>query len=828
MVLPNEVLDGSFENASSALTGWDEPNGGHLTRVVSGSATHGAAIARTSTTATGARRYYSPPYTAAPGDTKSVGIDVGGGSGSNTCSLGIRWEKADGTLISEIKGTSAVRNGALTRVTYVAATAAPALTARYRIMFTADAGTASRVFDLDRALATHGTYSGAWVPYTIGGSGEPLTLDVYLGRGTVAATQPHIFETIIDDASSNLAKYMSEVESRKADGVEFLNHVVFPSCSPSRLEGITGRYAFETGLMDNEGIDTVYRAHALFDLHVGTELQDAGYRTIFVGKPWNEFPDQDSNSANALAGWDEYYLSSSGVEGFGWYAAVTTNGGTTVTIVHETEDEDDYFETKARVWLLARIAAHFTNHPGEPLYIRHCPFDGHGVSGGEDPGGMEFPVEVIDRADADMDPAWDPINLYEFGNCGDPAHDGGCPLLTLPDPSDAQWLNRRPLNALAWMKTTTLSSGELAICLRRHVERVQAVQAANRTMIAVRELFESEGQWESTLSTVGGDNGYHLGENGLEKGKGSVELDHDCIVSMVIRPPGGTDARTVYQMTHQIDMPATYLDYAGQAMPAEWSGWSLRPYVEGGTPDGPRTISPNAFEGPAIASQTNTDQPPGAYALRTVDYGYTDYGNVNGTPPDATTGALYYRIQEPWHYANRWPTTLDVDKEALDDALGAILAADPGEDSRDACRAVLELGPPGEGEGDVGIDSGYVVTLMHGWTGKLIDERGLMADNVYRYHTSEDQVFAAVVAPPGVGWGGAAVSMLLKHVDANGEYDDPGSDEDLECSVVGTPGVVTVVKSEVVQLAVGYWRSLVTIDKGSRQTVVDAGFVVVT
>lgn len=76
----------------------------------------------------------------------------------------------------------------------------------------------------------------------------------------------------------NLAKFCQK-------GVEFKNaYGTTPICGPARASLLTGQYGHNNGVTDNSG-----EAFSRFDptSTIATKLQDAGYHTIFAGKPIN-------------------------------------------------------------------------------------------------------------------------------------------------------------------------------------------------------------------------------------------------------------------------------------------------------------------------------------------------------------------------------------------------------------------------------------------------------------------------------------------------------------------------------------------------------------
>jgi arylsulfatase A-like enzyme len=86
---------------------------------------------------------------------------------------------------------------------------------------------------------------------------------------------------------------------------------------------------------------------------------------------------------------------------------------------------------------------------------------------------------------------------------------------------------------------------------------------------------------ENTLIVFTSDNGFFYGERGLADKW--LMYEESIRVPLIIRPPPAFKsafARTVPQMTLNVDLAPTLLDYAGLAVPAGMQGRSLRPLVE--------------------------------------------------------------------------------------------------------------------------------------------------------------------------------------------------------------------------------------------------------
>lgn len=96
--------------------------------------------------------------------------------------------------------------------------------------------------------------------------------------------RPNIVVIVTDDQSMDSVAKMPHVSGR-TDWINFENAFLNVAlCCPSRATILTGRYSHHTGVEDNQG--------AVFDesATLGTWLQEAGYRTSFIGKYLNGYP----------------------------------------------------------------------------------------------------------------------------------------------------------------------------------------------------------------------------------------------------------------------------------------------------------------------------------------------------------------------------------------------------------------------------------------------------------------------------------------------------------------------------------------------------------
>ena len=106
----------------------------------------------------------------------------------------------------------------------------------------------------------------------------------------------------------------------------------------------------------------------------------------------------------------------------------------------------------------------------------------------------------------------------------------------------------------------------------------------------VLSALEASGHSDNTIVVYSSDNGYYLGDRGFQ-GKWS-HFDESLRVPLIIRDPrqpSTARGRVVDAMTLNVDLPATFLDWAGVARPAGYEGRSLAPLVRGEPASGWRT-----------------------------------------------------------------------------------------------------------------------------------------------------------------------------------------------------------------------------------------------
>lgn len=125
--------------------------------------------------------------------------------------------------------------------------------------------------------------------------------------------------------------------------------------------------------------------------------------------------------------------------------------------------------------------------------------------------------------------------------------------------------------------------------IRAYYRMVSGIDGAiGRFMAALEEA----GLAENTIIVYSADNGYYMGNRGLA-GKWS-HFEESLRVPLIVADPRVSDdekGKATDAIALNLDLPATFLDWAGVEVPARYQGHSLKPIVSEEKPDDWRTES---------------------------------------------------------------------------------------------------------------------------------------------------------------------------------------------------------------------------------------------
>ncbi len=123
--------------------------------------------------------------------------------------------------------------------------------------------------------------------------------------------------------------------------------------------------------------------------------------------------------------------------------------------------------------------------------------------------------------------------------------------------------------------------------MRAYYRMVSGIDGAiGRFMTALEEA----GLADNTIIVYSADNGYYMGNRGMA-GKWS-HYEEALKVPLIIadpRVPANQKGKVTDATALNLDLPATFLDWAGLKIPSRYQGSSLKPIINQGKPDDWRT-----------------------------------------------------------------------------------------------------------------------------------------------------------------------------------------------------------------------------------------------
>lgn len=377
---------------------------------------------------------------------------------------------------------------------------------------------------------------------------KAASIDALKAPATSAATPPNIVFILTDDqTTSTLGCYGNDViqtpniDALAANGVRFRNAFVSHSiCWMSRttiLTGLIGRTYGTPGNPDLARPETVAELYS--DI-----LRHHGYRTGFFGK-WNammpkDFRPQDHFDEIQTIGRTPYYKPQ-------------PDG----TLRHETD------------LVVDRGIEFVHNQPqGKPfslsLYFNAC----HAEDSDRRPGIGHYPwPESANGMYEDIEMAQPPLNAPEVFHA-------------LPDFLKTT-INRE---RFFWRWNT---DHKYQTNMRAYYRMVSGIDnAIGRFLSALQE----RGLADNTIIVYSADNGYYMANRGMA-GKWS-HYDESLRVPLIIMDPrvdASQRGTTTDAIGMNLDLPATFLEWAGADIPKRYQGHSLAPIVAGDPPEDWRT-----------------------------------------------------------------------------------------------------------------------------------------------------------------------------------------------------------------------------------------------
>ena len=388
------------------------------------------------------------------------------------------------------------------------------------------------------------------------------------------AGRPNIVVVMLDDFSMDLVQTMRSAQRMRRTGASYPHAFVTDSlCCVSRSSFFTGQYPHQTGVLTNtsNGGTSMLGGWPAFDTHGNPErafnvrLQEAGYTTGFVGKFLNEYEWVPGRALPPVVpGWTSFTpVFGSAYDGWDFASASLVDQRLEV-VEHPAPPASASDAAKDRAnagTVIGDLAMDFlaTHEAADaPYFLEVSLYAPHNRTQpeGHYPGDPLFPSLFRDRGGE--------------RSCGRVA----CRRLTLadlPGYGDDRRDNRprtaRGKPARAWNTGPTLPA---AVAVRDLRDRARMARSADRLVTRILGAVGPD-----TYVVLTSDNGFHLGQNGLGRGKGTP-YDTDVRVPLLVTGPGVVPGAR-QEVTSNIDLAPTFEELAGLPPAPFRSGLSLVP-----------------------------------------------------------------------------------------------------------------------------------------------------------------------------------------------------------------------------------------------------------
>lgn len=437
----------------------------------------------------------------------------------------------------------------------------------------------------------------------------------------VPLTQANIVVVLLDDMSMELLQTMPNVARMLRRGAAYDRSFVVDSlCCVSRSSLLTGQYPHQTGVRTNTanlpnaegpvGGFTAFREYGNERRAVNVRLQEAGYRTGFVGKFLNEYePGRGTGLVPAPPpGWDEWnVLFGSAYDGWDFTSSHLDDGRLRLrhhpappTYAPDEEKDAAYAGTVTEELALDFLRERQPRRA--PYFLVVAPYAPHGRvnARGHYPGDPLFPPAFRDRRGPGKG----------LGNCGLVP----CSELTVADlpgygDDPADNVPRRADGSLGRDWRAGLGSMEERVAVAQLRDRARMLQSADRMLGRILESVDEE-----TYVVLTSDNGFHLGQHHLAAGKGAPYATDTQVPLVVVGPgvrPGVRD-----ELVSNIDLAPTFEEIAGLRPATYRSGRSVLASLRGEATRERDVVVLEHTWGPTLRS--DPDLPPGRPSIEHI------------------------------------------------------------------------------------------------------------------------------------------------------------------------------------------------------------------
>jgi N-acetylglucosamine-6-sulfatase len=429
--------------------------------------------------------------------------------------------------------------------------------------------------------------------------------------------RPNIIFVLTDDLDFASAQKMPQLRSLLIEeGTSFENAFVsHPVCCPSRATILTGLYAHNHNVRGNNfpaGGFEKFVSEGHEENTIAVRLQEAGYQTAYFGKYLNGYPDGDPT--HVPPGWGEWYGKLNEQAPYNY--RINENGER----VSYTSDPEDFFTD-----VLASQATDF-----------------------------------VERATSDSRPFFAYVAPTAPHEPATPAvrHKAAFSEEEAPRPPsfDEEDVSDKP----SWIrKMDRISDDEDSQIERFNQERLNSMLAVDEMVGSLIQELEQAGELDNTFVFFTSDNGFHMGEHRIKRGK-RTPYEESTRVPFFVRGSGVPSDSKVEKLTLNTDFASTFAELAGVEFPAD--GRSLAPLLGGDEEPASWRTAILLEEFASEEARGEQANQPNFQAVRTESHKFVEY--VNGERELYDLQADPYELKNV--YENADPSLLEELKTRLD------------------------------------------------------------------------------------------------------------------------------------------------------------------
>ncbi|MFL6004404.1 MAG: sulfatase-like hydrolase/transferase [Nocardioides sp.] len=381
--------------------------------------------------------------------------------------------------------------------------------------------------------------------------------------------RPSIVLVVMDDFSMDLLSSMRHAETMRRTGAFYRHsYVVDSQCCPSRASLLTGQYPHQTRVLSNSdaslpetgpvGGFAAFRNNGNLERSVNVQLQASGYTTGFVGKYLNGY-----GGGVRPPGWSTWRaIIGDAYDGWG-FRSTTVRDGVLGVREHPAPPRSASDARKDRAYA-GRVANNMAlsflrSHRDDPrpYFLEVAPYGVHSrIKPSVYRGDPLFPPAFRDRREGSCGQrSCGQLDARDLPGFGDPQSDNR------PRYADGQ-------TARQWRHVHDEPSAN--VLTRDLRNRAQMAQSIDRMLARILETVDP-----NTYVVLTSDNGFHLGQHRLGRGKGTPFTSDVRVPLLIVGPGVRPGVRT--EVVSNIDLAPTFEDLAGLSRAPYRSGQSLVP-----------------------------------------------------------------------------------------------------------------------------------------------------------------------------------------------------------------------------------------------------------